>query len=77
MIGQGILIAGVAVLILGGLSHLVSSHALRQPPVHDGIGGKDTDNLAKGCMGYFAALVLYFIGAILSMVGIAVWVLGG
>jgi hypothetical protein len=71
----------VAVIgIVFGLTALLfkfaGEQALRAPIRHDGIGGKDTENLATGCMGHllylsvgFSSIVLFIVAAILFGVG--------
>jgi hypothetical protein len=69
-IGIGILIVGVVLALFGLLMRMTATSALSQPPVHDGIGGKDTNNLATGCV----RLILYFFclagGGIFVLIGL-------
>lgn len=51
-----IALAGIALALLAKLG---AKQAMSRPMVHDGIGGKDTDNLATGC---FGILFYWFIG---------------
>jgi len=48
---------------------LISRNALTTPPVRDGIGGQDTNNLAMGCFGPFVALGFAAAGVICLIVG--------
>ncbi len=72
MIGEGILFAAVIIAILGSLCNMVSRRAFEEDLYNDGIGGKDTDNLATGCFGAILSIALYFIASVLGVVGLVV-----
>jgi len=67
--GFGLLTAGAILLVLAMICYWGGKEALNQKPVHDGIGGKDTDNMLKGCLLPFAAIILGCIGAVLVIIG--------
>lgn len=72
-----VLILGVVFLLIAGSLWLMAKTALSTPPVHDGIGGKDTDNLMVGCLAPFVAMGCAACGVICLIVGGVVMLYGG
>lgn len=68
-IGLGILIVGAALLALSGLAWLITHYSFKQAPVHDGIGGRDTNNLVNGCVYLIVFWFFLWAGVFFAVVG--------
>lgn len=62
--------------LLALLFKLGGKEAMKRPVVHDGIGGKDTDNLATGCFGLMAYFFLGWSSIVLLVAAVLVFAIG-
>lgn len=63
---------GLATLLLGVLLMWGFNYAMSQPPVHDGIGGKDTTNLFNGCVSMILGVFCIYAGSIVGIIGVII-----
>lgn len=77
MTGEIAVILGVVFLIVAALIFSIGKMALSQKPVHDGIGGKDTNNLMVGCLAPLVAFGVAACGVVCLIVGGLVMLFGG
>ena len=69
------IISGVFLLI-AGILFATSKQALNTPPVGDGFGGKDTNNLAYGCLAPFVGIGFLVSSLICGIVAIVIAITG-
>ena len=77
MTGEIAVILGVVFLIVAALIFSIGRSALNNTPVHDGIGGKDTNNLMVGCLAPILAGGIAACGVVCLIVGGLVMLFGG
>jgi hypothetical protein len=60
---------GLCAVGLGALLMWFFNYTMRKPAVHDGIGGKDTDNLMHGCLSMILGMFCLYVGIFVTIVG--------